>query len=501
MKKIEINKDLLYKIYIEENHNIQDTADLMKVSYRSIQRAIKENNFNKNQLQIQQQRKDLLKERYGVENTYQLDKSKEKSKETKLNKYGSETYNNSKQQKQTMLNKYGVSCGYNTGVAEQTIKEKYGNFGYASKEINSKIKQTNLKKYGVKYPIQNKDISKKAIENMKLTNKKRYGVSYNWQSTLVREHIKQTNLDKYGVPYFCMREECYSKNGFTISKINKHFANLLDEYNIEYKSEFHIKNKSYDFKIGNILLEINPTYTHNSTNTVWFHNSAREPLSKNYHIEKTKLALDNGYRCIHIWDWDDTNKIINILKLKETIYARNCKIKEVSIEDASEFLNDYHLQGSCKNQSIRLGLYYKNILVQIMTFGKPRYNKNYEYELLRLCSHKDYKIVGGAKRLFKYFMKNYKPNSIISYCDNSKFNGDVYKDLGFEMKEYGSPSKHWYNGEKHITDNLLRQRGFDQLFNTNYGKGTSNKELMIKHNFVEIYDAGQSTYIWNNEEV
>ena len=35
------------------------------------------------------------------------------------------------------------------------------------------------------------------------------------------------------------------------------------------------------------------------------------------------------------------------------------------------------------------------------------------------------------------------------------------------------------NGERHITDNLLRQRGFDQLFNTNYDKGTSNEELML----------------------
>ena len=46
----------------------------------------------------------------------------------------------------------------------------------------------------------------------------------------------------------------------------------------------------------------------------------------------------------------------------------------------------------------------------------------------------------------------------------------------------------------HITDNLLRQRSYDQLFKTNYDKGTSNKELMLKNGFVEIYDCGQSTY-------
>lgn len=53
--------------------------------------------------------------------------------------------------------------------------------------------------------------------------------------------------------------------------------------------------------------------------------------------------------------------------------------------------------------------------------------------------------------------------------------------------------------EQHITDNLLRQRGFDQLFNTNYGKGTSNEELMLEHDFLPIYDCGQITFIYKKK--
>lgn len=159
------------------------------------------------------------------------------------------------------------------------------------------------------------------------------------------------------------------------------------------------------------------------------------------------------------------------------------------------FLNAYHLQNTCKGQTIRYGLYKSEILVQLMTFGKPRYNKKYELELLRLCSHKDYKIVGGAEKIFKYIVNIYKPKSIISYCDNSKFSGDVYKRLGFK-KQVSPPSKHWYNAKtkQNITDNLLRQRGFDQLFGTNYGKGTSNEELMLEYGFLPVYDCGQNAY-------
>jgi hypothetical protein len=132
-----------------------------------------------------------------------------------------------------------------------------------------------------------------------------------------------------------------------------------------------------------------------------------------------------------------------------------------------------------------------------MTFGKPRYNKNFEYELLRLCSNS--LVIGGAEKLFKYFINTYKPTSIVSYCDTSKFTGDVYTKLGFLLKGKSHPSCHWYNGKKHVTNNMLQKIGFDKIFDTDYGKGTSNNELMRQHKFVEIYDTGQATYIWNQE--
>lgn len=79
--------------------------------------------------------------------------------------------------------------------------------------------------------------------------------------------------------------------------------------------------------------------------------------------------------------------------------------------------------------------------------------------------------------------------------------GTTYEKLGFTFNDV-SIEKHWFNMKtgKHITDNLLRQRGFDQLLGSTYGcygKGTSNEQLMRQHDFVEIYDAGQATYVWN----
>lgn len=144
-------------------------------------------------------------------------------------------------------------------------------------------------------------------------------------------------------------------------------------------------------------------------------------------------------------------------------------------------------------------MFYNEELVEVITFGKPRYNKRYEWELLRLCIKPGYRIAGGSEKLFNYFIKQNNPTSIISYCDLSKFVGNVYNRLGFKLLYKTKPNKHWSKGTKHITNNLLLQRGYDQLFNTNYGKGTSNEELMISSGWVEVYDCGQGVYTYINK--
>lgn len=312
-----------------------------------------------------------------------------------------------------------------------------------------------------------------------------------------KQSIMQHNFDKYGFYWNCQLPQCKNSIGSKGCHTgpNESFANLLDENSFKYEREFSIANHIYDFKVGNTLIEINPFATHNSSWSI-FNNG--KGLDRNYHFNKSNVAHTNGYRCIHVFDWDDKNKIINQLKNRPTVYARECTIQAVSYADAIRYINEYHLQGYARC-SIRLGLYHENELVAIMTFGKPRYNKLYTYELIRFCAH--YNVVGGAEKLFKYFVDTYNPVSIVSYCDYSKFNGNMYSQLGFE-KITQHISKHWYNPktQQHILDTLLLKLGYDKLFSTSYGKGTSNAELMLQNGFVEIYDAGQITFVWLNNK-
>jgi hypothetical protein len=400
-----------------------------------------------------------------------------------------------------------------------TVKEIAETFNLGTATINRKLRQYDIKKSeeqrrsAISKTKQSKTEEEKLLYAQHISearkgkglgvdpwNKGSKGLQVAWNKGIstpgrprTRESLekaKQTCLERYGVEWACQRQEARLKGQNSIA--NTEFEELLKENNIDYEREFPIKSYSYDFKVGNYLIEIDPYATHNSTWGI----RDNPPKSINYHKQKSDLAKENNYFCIHKFDWDEASKIVKLLQRKNKIWARDCIVAEVSKEAAKDFINYHHLQGYAKD-TVRLGLYYNNDLISIMTFGKPRYSKKYEYELIRYCSAMH--VVGGSEKIFAHFIKCYGPESVISYCDESKFSGNTYVKLGFELVRCGRPAKHWYNPKtkQHITDNFLRQRGFDQLFKTSYGKGTSNEALMLEAGFVEVYDCGQTTYVWH----
>lgn len=513
------------------------------------------------------------REKYGVDNVFQSDEIKEKSKQTNLDKYGVEHYSQTDEYrekfKQTCLDRFGTCSPLeNADIKEKqrqtnierygggsptcdpfvkqkmidTLNDKYGGVGLQSSILRSKIhstnlniygveiasknedvkkktaanniarygvkstamldevkykaKQTNLEKYGYDHPMKNSEFCKNVLAKSNATIYDRYGVDNVFRLKSVQEKAKSTNLSKYGVPWFVYREECSSKNYSMISKINRSFGTLLKANNIQFSYEFRLENKSFDFKIkdSNILIEIDPSITHNSAVDVF----GGDPKSMDYHKNKTDIATKYGYRCIHVWDWDDWNSIIDLLSISNTIYGRACNISTIDLRTANIFTNKNHISGTCKGQQINYGLYHDGELVMVMTFGKPRYTRKYDYELLRLCSKKGTRVVGGASKLFHRFLSDYPNRSVISYCDASKFTGSVYENIGMTYKYTSDPALIWSKDDKYITSNLLRQRGFDQLFGTNYGKGTSNEELMLEHKWLPVYDCGQKVYVYHH---
>lgn len=363
--------------------------------------------------------------------------------------------------------------------------------------------QTSLKRYGCIAPGNNPEARKKSAQTML----ERYGVEHAMSSPIIREKSKREIIKKYGYDNAHKNPEIIQKAQKTmierygtfnvnsvISKTNLAFQEKLKKSGINSTLELHLGSKFYDIAITdtNILIEINPTYTHNVYGNHW-----GVPVTKTYHLEKTQIAEKAGYRCIHVFDWDDWDKIISLLLPTKSIYARDCTIYKLKNEVAREFTKLNHLQESCKGQVFCLGLVKNDELYQVMTFGRPRYNKNYAVELLRLCSKTGYRVVGGASRLFKYATQNFGLTSIISYCNYSKFSGNVYEEMGMKYLHTTQPQEIWSKENKHVTASLLRARGYDQLFGTHYGKGVSNEMLMLQNGWLPVFDCGQKVFVYD----
>ena len=377
-----------------------------------------------------------------------------------------------------------IACSYDCRVVktQKASLEKYGCKAPGNNpRARAKASQTMLENLGVPYAMQSPEVREKSKQSLI----KKYGKDNAGKSKEVIEKRIQTNIEKYGVPAAMLLPE-YSPN--RISKINLRFQDKLHESGFTSTIlEFQLNGKFYDIAIPEkrVLFELNPTYTHSTIPTHW-----NTSISKTYHLEKTKLAEQNGYRCIHIFDWDDWDKIINLILPTKSIYARDCTIYKLKPKVAQEFTRIHHLQGSCRGQIFCLGLVKDDELYQVMTFGRPRYNKNYTVELLRLCSRTGYRVVGGPSRLFKYATQNFGIDNIISYCNYSKFNGSVYEKIGMTFDKLTPPQEVWSKENEHVTASLLRARGYDQLFGTHYGKGISNEMLMLQNGWLPVYDCG-----------
>lgn len=505
------NKQLLEQLYFEKGYSVEELAQEFDVSGYAVTTLLKYYNIVKpKELKTEQRVKKFKATRNNQGKDFQtvLDRI---SKEELYQKYITENvryeellsiYSISGYTLDKLLNYYDIhkSRAVSSKMSLETKYAKYGSKENYFRQLRETQIQNIVDKYGSLDVFYSKvsDACKKywyttyTSEERKEKIKTSLDNGAGWKQST----IEATNIERYGVPNQFLRDIEFNYQ-HRDSKPNLAFKTLLETNGFtitENDREFKIANRAYDFKIGHTLIEINPSFTHNST--FGFNQNSKDALDKFYHRDKSQLAANNGYSCICIWDWDNPQKIIELLKERPTCYGRSCSVKLVDKAQEQAYLTKCHLQGYVKS-NFAYGLYLNEELVSIMTFGKPRYNKNFEYELLRYCS--SYNVIGGAKKLFSHFVHDICPSNIISYCDLSKFSGKTYIELGF-TRQTVSVSKHWFSltTGQHITDNLLRQRGFDQLFGTIYGKGTSNEELMKQSNFVEIYDCGQATYIWHS---
>lgn len=481
--------------------------------------------------------KATVRSRYGVDCVSQVKSIRDKQKDTCIKKYGCES---------PLSNSDCIEKGNATKIAKYgTI-----NF-QSNEQVKRKREETCLKNNGYTNPFRSSDRQKEwcdtrelktgyrysgnnplCVDKMKKTLLSKYGVDNYFKLEDFKESNRVYWNDNYGIDSpsqinysdFTKKVlfDCDSFKSFINSEDNKNPKYLADklgidiltihkyakkygceelfEYNVSsYENDikdlfkgifYHSRSviKPYEVDLFNsehkFGIEFNGNYWHSEIYK-----------DKDYHKIKSDLAIKNNIFLYHIFEYEWTDKvkkdiiisqINNFLGNTSKIFARKCEIREVSYTDSNTFLNENHLQGG-DNSKVRLGLYYNNELVSLMTFGKPRFNKNFEWELFRFCNKKYTSVVGGASKLFKYFVNTYKPKSMLSYSNVAKTTGSLYNILGFTNSGTSKPNYVWvkrgvvltrYQCQKH----KLVKQGFD----------SSKSEDCIMHSrgFVKLYDCG-----------
>lgn len=242
---------------------------------------------------------------------------------------------------------------------------------------------------------------------------------------------------------------------------------------------------------------------------------------KNYHIDKTLYFADKGIRVIQIFEDEWLNKkdivkskLSHILKCDTNVTklrASKCDVKIIDFTTKNEFLNKYHIQGADVSK-INLGLFFKDILVAVMTFSKPRISLGFkdaysgEYELSRYATNNEYFVYGAFDKLLKYFIENYNPDTIKTYADlrwtaYPTLGKSIYENTGFSLSHISQPDYFYISGKtradwgKRYHRYTFRRSVLNKVFNKDYPKEKTELEIMHENGYSRIYDCGNAVYI------
>ena len=285
-------------------------------------------------------------EKYGVEHTSQL-----KEVTDKRTKSRADHVNEIQQHvRESLYKKYGAYDVMHIPHILQKIKntnlKKFGvefplqQLKKENSEIYQKISQTCINKFDVDSPLKNKEVR----EKIKQTNIQKYGVDNPLKNKEIREKIKQTNIQKYGVDNPLKNKEIWKKSqdNRQISSKSKLENNFLNYLKLKYESDDIItqyKSKEYpyycDFYIKsiNLYIEIQGHWTHNDhpfdinnlndqqIMNIWRTKSLSDKYYKNAlntwtikDVEKRNTAIQNNLNYLEIFGKTDLNKYIDIFE-------------------------------------------------------------------------------------------------------------------------------------------------------------------------------------------
>ena len=298
--------------------------------------------------EIQQHVRESLYKKYGAYDVMHIPHILQKIKNTNLKKFGVEfPLQQLKKENSEIYQKISQTCINKFGV-DSPLKNK---------EVREKIKQTNIQKYGVDNLFKN-DIIK---EKIKQTNIQKYGVDYLFKSNIIKEKIKQTNMQKYGVDNPLKNKEIREKIKQT--NIQKYGVdNPLKNKEIWKKSQDNRQISSKSKLENNFLNYLKLKYE--SDDIITQYKSKEYPYYCDFYIKSINLYIEiQGH-------WTHNDHPFDINNLNDQQIMNIWRTKSLSDKYYKNALNTWTIKDVEKrNTAIQNNLNYLEI------FGKTDLNK------------------------------------------------------------------------------------------------------------------------------
>lgn len=417
-----------------------------------------------------------------------------------------------------------------------THKARVHGSPFSDPKVQDKIKNTNLKKYGVDNVWKSKKVQSKIASNKDYsqiipktvaTTKERHGDDFykrkwkiynqrnisqdtidklsnaDWLKTQHEEKSLSVIADELNISVTMVWEYAKSHGIETrkhkSSKLEHTVKEFLTTNNIEFsendRTQFSNK-KELDFFIPSKRVGI-------EVHGVYWHSDKFQP--KEHLREKYDLAREAGIDLLQFTEEDINTKfdivssiILNRLNMiSNKLYARCCGIQVVDDSDVvNKFYDDNHIQGSFPSKH-NIGLFFSGNLVSLMSFSKPRFSREHDYELTRFASIKNTNIIGGASKLFSFFIKTFNPSSIVSYSDMQYFTGTLYEKLGFLTVKETKPSYSYVVGNGLVSRMNFQKKNITKQF-PDADMSLTEEVLVSKYyGYHRFYHVGQRVHVWN----
>lgn len=467
-------------------------------------------------------------ERYGGKSSLCSPDIKRKIKNTNVERFGFVNPLNNKQirekQQQTMMDRYGVKHPIQNSEIKASIQttnlERYGSIScFGNEKIIEKNKNTMMSKFGVDNPSKSANLQ----DNKRLNYQTGFGVDHHSQRHFSNETYKLLrNKDWLTEQHHDLKlplSFIAKKLGVSPHAVERRFKLYKIDVKYYYTSSQHIEIVEFirsvyersiientrtvippheiDIYLPDIgvAIEVNGVYWHSELNG----------KDKYYHLSKTKQTHLQNIKLFQIWDieWKKQRNIVesrikSALGLNKKIYARKCDIRPVDNILEQTFLKQNHIQGYVAS-SYKVGLFYENNIVALMTFGKSRFSKQTEWELLRYCSLTGVNVIGGPSKLFANFLKTKKPKNVISYCDMRYGTGNMYEQLGFNQINWSLPNYKYFsiNNPHGLSSRIQFQKHKLAHKLTTFDKALTEWENMKNNGYDRIWDCGNTVWVFN----